>query len=104
MALVAVVEELGKEVGLGVSRYAINPDGKTCEFALVIADNIAGKGLGQKLMVTLMDAARSIGLSVIEGEVLNNNHKMLKLMNRLGFTLKSSEDDPGVMKVSKELN
>lgn len=103
MALVAVVEEFGKEIGLGVSRYAINPDGKTCEFALVIADNIAGKGLGQKLMVTLMDAARSNGLSVIEGEVLNNNHKMLKLMNRLGFSLKSSEDDPGVMKVSKEL-
>jgi acetyltransferase len=103
LALVAVVEELGKEIGLGVSRYAINPDGKTCEFALVIADNIAGKGLGQKLMVTLMDAARSNGLSVIEGEVLNNNHKMLKLMNRLGFVLKSSEDDQGVMKVSKEL-
>jgi acetyltransferase len=103
LALVAVVEELGKEIGLGVSRYAINPDGKTCEFALVIADNIAGRGLGQKLMVTLMDAARSNGLSVIEGEVLNNNHKMLKLMNRLGFVLKSSEDDQGVMKVSKEL-
>jgi acetyltransferase len=103
MALVAVVEELGKEIGLGVSRYAINPDGNTCEFALVIADNIAGKGLGQKLMVTLMDAARAHGLSIIEGEVLNNNHKMLKLMNRLGFTLKSSEDDPSVMKVSKEL-
>lgn len=103
MALVAVVEEGEQEVGLGVSRYAINPDGASCEFALVIADNIAGKGLGQKLMVTLMDAARSYGLSVIEGEVLNNNHRMLKLMNRLGFTLKSSEDDPGVMKVSKEL-
>jgi acetyltransferase len=103
LALVAVVEEFGKEVGLGVSRYAINPDGNTCEFALVIADNIAGKGLGQKLMVSLMDAARSNGLSVIEGEVLNNNHRMLKLMNRLGFALKSSEDDQGVMKVSKEL-
>jgi acetyltransferase len=103
LALVAVVEELGKEIGLGVSRYAINPDGKTCEFALVIADNIAGKGLGQKLMVALMDAARSYGLSVIEGEVLNNNHRMLKLMTRLGFEIKANEDDPGIMKVSKML-
>jgi acetyltransferase len=40
---------------------------------------------------------------VIEGEVLNNNHRMLKLMTRLGFTLKTSEDDHSVMKVSKEL-
>ncbi|MBU1777358.1 MAG: bifunctional acetate--CoA ligase family protein/GNAT family N-acetyltransferase [Gammaproteobacteria bacterium] len=103
MALVAVVEEAGGEVELGVARYAINPDGDTCEFALVVADNVAGKGLGQKLMVSLMEAARSKGLSVIEGEVLNNNHRMLKLMTRLGFAIKTSEDDPAVMKVSKVL-
>ncbi|MBI4808075.1 MAG: bifunctional acetate--CoA ligase family protein/GNAT family N-acetyltransferase [Nitrosomonadales bacterium] len=103
MALVAVVEEEGREVELGVARYAINPDGDTCEFALVIADNIAGKGLGQKLMVSLMETARSKGLSIIEGEVLNNNHRMLKLMSRLGFATKTSGDDPAVMKVSKVL-
>lgn len=103
MALIAVIDEAGREDELGVARYAINPDGNTCEFALVIADNISGKGLGQKLMVSLMEAARSHGLSVIEGEVLNNNHRMLKLMTRLGFTLKTSEDDHSVMKVSKEL-
>ncbi len=103
MALVAVVEEHGQEIELGVARYAINPDGETCEFALVIADNVAGKGLGQKLMISLMDAARSKGLSTIEGEVLNNNHRMLKLMARLGFTAKTSDEDPAVMKVSKPL-
>jgi len=103
MALVAVVDVLGEELELGVARYAINPDGNTCEFALVVADNVAGKGLGQKLMVSLMEAARSKGLSVIEGEVLGNNHRMLKLMTRLGFTIKSSEDDQAVMKVSKSL-
>jgi acetyltransferase len=103
MALVAVAKMDGIEVELGVARYAINPDGDTCEFALAIADSVAGKGLGQKLMVSLMEAARSKGLSVIEGEVLNNNHRMLKLMSRLGFEQKSSEDDQGVMKVSKVL-
>jgi acetyltransferase len=50
-----------------------------------------------------MEAARSMGLSVIEGEVLNNNHSMLKMMTRLGFSIKSSEDDPSIMKVSKAL-
>jgi acetyltransferase len=103
MALVAVVEENEQEEELGVARFSVNPDGDTCEFALVIADRIAGKGLGQKLMVSLMDAARSKGLKVIEGEVLNNNHRMLKLMGRLGFTVKTSEEDPAVMKVSKPL-
>ncbi len=103
MALVAVTQEQGQEVELGVARYAINPDGDTCEFALVVADRMQGKGLGQKLMVALMEAARSMGLSVIEGEVLNNNHSMLKMMTRLGFSIKSSEDDPSIMKVSKAL-
>jgi len=103
MALIAVAGEPGHEVELGVTRYAINPDGDTCEFALVIADNMQGKGLGQRLMVSLMEAARSKGLSTIEGEVLNNNHRMLKLMTRLGFTIKSSEEDPAIMKVSKPL-
>lgn len=103
MALIAVAVEHEKEVELGVARYAINPDGDTCEFALVIADNMQGKGLGQKLMVALMEAARANGLSVIEGEVLSNNHKMLKLMARLGFASKISEEDQGIMKVSKPL-
>jgi hypothetical protein len=42
-------------------------------------------------------------LAVIEGEVLSHNHNMLKLMNRLGFTVKTSIDDAGIMKVTKPL-
>jgi acetyltransferase len=103
MALVAVTGEPGQEVELGVARYAINPDGDTCEFALVVADSMQGKGLGQKLMASLMEAARAKGLSTIEGEVLSNNHKMLKLMARLGFSCKTSEEDQGIIKVSKAL-
>jgi acetyltransferase len=103
MALIAVTLVQNKEIEIGVARYAINPDGDSCEFALVIADNVQGKGLGQKLMVALMEAARSNGLSVIEGEVLSNNHNMFKLMTRLGFTIKTSEEDQSIMKVSKEL-
>ncbi len=103
MALIAVTVDRDQEVELGVARYAINPDGDTCEFALVIADNMQGKGLGQKLMVALMEAARANDLAVIEGEVLVNNHKMLKLMSRLGFASKISEEDRGIMKVSKAL-
>ncbi|MFA7400286.1 MAG: bifunctional acetate--CoA ligase family protein/GNAT family N-acetyltransferase [Sideroxydans sp.] len=103
LALIAVTENHDQEIQLGVARYAINPDGKTCEFALVVADNITGKGLGQKLMVSLMEAARTKGLEVIEGEVLSHNHNMLKLMSRLGFTARHSADDVAIMKVSKAL-
>ncbi len=103
MALIAVTFEQGKEIELGVARFAINPDGDSCEFALVVADNLHGKGLGQKLMTSLMEAARAKGLKTVEGEVLSNNHNMLKLMTRIGFSTKSSEDDHSIIKVSKAL-
>ncbi len=103
LALIAVTEEQGKEIELGVARYAINPDGDSCEFALVVADTMQGKGLGQKLMSSLMEAARSNGLSRIEGEVLRNNDKMLKLVTRLGFNTKPSDEDVGIVQVNKRL-
>ena len=53
-------------------------------------------------MISLMEAARERGLKTIEGEVLNNNHNMLKLMNRLGFSTETSEDQRTV-KVTKQL-
>jgi acetyltransferase len=103
MALIAVRNEDDKEVELGVTRYAINPDGASCEFALVIADTMRGTGLGHKLMTTLMDIARARWLKRIEGEVLKNNSSMLKLMKRLGFTAKTSLDDSSIKKVTIDL-
>lgn len=103
MALLAVAEEQGQEIELGVARYAINPDGKSCDFALVIADNMRGKGLGNRLMMALMDAARAKGLKIMEGEVLKNNASMLKLMKRLNFSIKANPEDDTVKKVSKAL-
>jgi acetyltransferase len=103
MALIAVAEDQDKEVELGVTRFTINPDGETCEFALVVADNMRGIGLGPKLMTALLDAARSKGLRVMEGEVLKNNSSMLHLMTRLGFSIETSLEDDGIKVVRKEL-
>ncbi|MDD5180921.1 MAG: bifunctional acetate--CoA ligase family protein/GNAT family N-acetyltransferase [Gallionellaceae bacterium] len=103
MALIAVTEEHGKEIELGVTRFTTNPDGESCEFALVVADRMCGKGLGQKLMTVLMDAARSKGLKIMEGEVLKNNSNMLKLMTRLGFTCETSAEDDSIKQVRKIL-
>ncbi len=103
MALVAVVKDrkvldddsiLATERIVGVSRYVTNPDLSSCEFALVVADDFAGKGMGSRLMLSIMDVAREKGLSTIEGLVLANNPDMLKLMRSLGFSIKPYPDDP----------
>lgn len=104
MALVAVTEdEYKNEIELGVTRYAINPDGESCEFALVVADSMRGKGLGHKLLTLLMDAARVAGLKRIEGEVLKSNASMLKLMTRLGFSIEADPEDDALKFVRKVL-
>ena len=96
LALIAVVEESGKEIEVGVARYAMNPDGKSCEFALVVADTWQRKGIGTQLMTALMKAARQRGFKEMEGEILSSNRHMLDLVKSLGFTLQKHPDDGSV--------
>jgi acetyltransferase len=103
-ALIAVKQDdTGQEIELGVARFSTNPDGESCEFALVIADSMSGKGLANKLMNTLMEVAREKGFKSIQGEVLSNNVLMLNLMKHLNFEIKTSPDDYHVKNVCKSL-
>lgn len=103
MAFVAVTLIEGKEIELGVARYAINPDGATCEFAIVIADQWHHRGFAQRLMYTLMDAARARGLKEMHGEVLTRNANMLKMVHKMGFTSRIDPDDQSITLVTKIL-
>ena len=112
MALVAVYRErraqengeiVERERIIGVSRYITNPDQTSCEFSLVVADDFSGKGLGSRLMESIMDVARDRGLTEIIGLVLTNNGGMLRLMRSLGFTVKPYPDDPDFRLVTHPL-
>ena len=102
MALVAIVRERAATEGgetveteriVGVSRYVITPDQTSCEFSLVVAEDMKGFGLGSRLMESIMDVARERGLSEIDGLVLRNNAAMIKLMRSLGFSIKPFAED-----------
>ncbi|MCF3592983.1 bifunctional acetate--CoA ligase family protein/GNAT family N-acetyltransferase [Rhodobacteraceae bacterium LMO-12] len=103
MALVAFVGEPGAQVQMGVARYIINPDRRSCEFAIVISDKLQQQGIGTRLMKALMDAARDRGLTVIEGTVLRENEPMLKLMEELGFSIAQAPEERDIMEVEREL-
>lgn len=103
MAFIAVTHIDEREVELGVARYTMNPDGLSCEFAIVVADAWQGKGFAHKLMSSLMDAARARGLQRMDGEVLSNNFGMLKLVNKLGFITRVDPDDRNLTLVDKIL-
>ena len=103
MAFIAEIERNGGKLELGVARYAINPDGTSCEFAIVIADDWHGRGLARRLMGALIDCARSNGLVAINGDILAENSNMLRFVTGLGFTLSAHPDDPGLRRAVLEL-
>lgn len=96
MALVAIVQDGGREKEVGVARYTINPDGRSCEFAIVVDDRRQKQGIGSTLMKGLMEAARGQGLRSIEGEILADNYRMLDLMKSLGFSVRHDPNDEGI--------
>jgi acetyltransferase len=103
MAFVAVTTEENDGIELGVARYIINPDGLSAEFALVVADQYQGLGIGSRLMNALMLTAKNKGIISLEGEVLSINQSMLALVKKLSFSIESINDDPEIVRVIKNL-
>ncbi|MCG2634047.1 MAG: GNAT family N-acetyltransferase [Gammaproteobacteria bacterium] len=103
MALIALADGGDETEAIGVARYAINPDGHSCEFAIVIADAWHHKGLGALMMNLLIEIARRRGLKTIDGEVLADNHNMLRLMREMGFRVGNHPHDSTLKTVQKPL-
>ncbi|HSE02060.1 MAG TPA: GNAT family N-acetyltransferase [Burkholderiales bacterium] len=96
MALIAVTAKDGREEEVGVVRYITNPDGTSCEFAIVVDDEWQKYGLGRHLMTQLIEVARSRGLATMSGDILADNRPMLALAVSLGFVLGDVAGEPGL--------
>ncbi|WP_131781542.1 bifunctional acetate--CoA ligase family protein/GNAT family N-acetyltransferase [Legionella gresilensis] len=102
MALVATIEDNNIEVIIGIARYITNPDFKSCEFALVVADTWQNKGLGRHLMISLIKIAKKSNLTIMKGNILANNTNMILLVTRLGFTIEENKED-SLSKIASKL-
>ncbi|MDQ8021718.1 MAG: GNAT family N-acetyltransferase [Moraxellaceae bacterium] len=96
MAFVATIERNGREFQIGVSRYATNPDGDSCEFAIVVADEYQHSGLGRQLMALIIESARERGLVTMKGVFLASNERMLRFVEALGFKTRRDTEDKSV--------
>lgn len=94
MAFIALAEEAGKTIEVGVSRYSLAPDGKSCECAVTVSDAWQGKGLGTLLMRELIDVARRRGIRSMFSIDASDNQHMRQLAHDLGFRRTLDPGDP----------
>jgi acetyltransferase len=103
MAFLAVVEEAGQEVEIGVARYATLADGETCEFAVVVADAWRGRGVASALFHDLVETARQRRLVRMEGVVLAQNRGMIEFSKSAGFKIEADPEDRTLVRITLDL-
>ena len=84
-AMVATVVCEGREIQVGVARFVMDGAPGQADFAMVIADDWQGKGLGMRLLSALIDLARQSGVRRLFASTLSENRGMLTLARKLGF-------------------
>ncbi len=84
---------------LGIARLVADPDYRRAEYAVVVASDLKGKGLGWRLMQHLIDYARAEGLQELHGLVLAENTTMLRMCAELGFRIANDPEDTSLREV-----
>lgn len=91
-----VLEDAG-EIRAVADLHVDRRDAAEAEFGLIVGKAIAGRGIGRRLMLQLIDEARRRGLAALYGNVRADNARMLELCRDLGATITPVADDPGVL-------
>jgi protein lysine acetyltransferase len=101
-AIVAVpLDDLGAIVG--VARFVRFPeDPGTAEAAIIVADELQGRGLGKRMAQELADAGRDRGIRRFTASMLTDNKPALALMQTLSDRLESHYEE-GYREVATEI-
>jgi acetyltransferase len=75
----------------------------SAEAALVIADVWQGRGLGRRLLATLIEHAQSVGVQQVVGVVLVTNEAMVGLARSMGFSVNAEPGDATVLRIRRDL-
>jgi GNAT superfamily N-acetyltransferase len=101
-AIVALDPDDPDAPGWGVARYVrLASDPTVAEAAVVVIDDLQGRGLGTILLRRLAAAAIEHGIRTFRNEVLVENEAMLDVLDQLGANRRELE--PGVLQVDVAL-
>ena len=95
MALVAERRNpgTGEPEILGVSRLTKIHGAEAAEVAVVVSDQWHGRGLGKELMARLLIVAADDKVPALSANIMPENRDMLRVFEKLGFSLKHSMED-----------
>ena len=102
-ALLAETRVDGASFVIGEARYALSPDRLEGEFALSVADDWHGKGLGTLLVADIERRARSHGMEYLCGDILRSNEPMKALARKTGFLMADVPRDARLVRIVKGL-
>ena len=103
LALIATTPVESRERQIGVARCVKESLPGDAEFAIVLSDDWQGRGLGTKLLVSLLVAAKNHGVRRLVGTTLSENNGMLALGRKLGFKLATDPGSPTVTNLTLDL-
>ncbi len=93
MALVATTGKAEDDPIIAVGRYNLNRQTNLAEVAFVVRDDWQNRGLGTRLLATLVEVAKSKGIHGFVAEVLADNHAMLRVFHNSGLAIESKLDE-----------
>jgi len=93
IAIIAELTEDGERKIMGVVRVPIEPDGKTGEFAFIVADPWQGLGLGSKLVDYMIEICKNKGLETLYGVILRDNTRAISLVKAMGFKIENVDEE-----------
>lgn len=102
-ALIALVQQDGREVEIGAGGYQRTRDGKACHAAIAVDDAWRKLGVGTLLAHHLINMARASGIChayVVDPVVRGGHHH---LAERLGFRSRPDPEDPAATIFELEL-
>jgi acetyltransferase len=104
MAFVALCKKNGRDIVIGVARYALlDPDHPDiAESAVVVQDEYQGRGLGKLLLKRLVEYARAKGIRHLRGNLQLGNNRMLDLVKNCGLPYQTRFMD-GIWQVDIDL-
>jgi acetyltransferase len=102
MAFAALAGDSPEEQIIGIARYAHDPTGPACEFAVAVADTWQKRGVGTTLMQILLEYAHACGIREVHGEILADNQRMIELARWLGMKLRYHPQSAGLVEATRQ--